>query len=166
MIRTSMRRADFDRVYSEHAQAVYGFLAYRTGDRILAQDLLADTFEAALRSRRLFDRARGSERTWLMSIALNRLRDHARRRAAEARAYERVSAGDAGGADPGLDAVADRDYVMRALAGLSEEERECLALRFGADLTLKEIAAALDEPESTVEGRVYRGLRKLREELA
>ena len=164
-----MRRADFDRVYAEHAQAVYGFLAYRTGDRMLAQDLLADTFEAALRSRRLFDRSRGSERTWLMSIALNRLRDHARRRAAEARAYERVSAGDAGGAggeDLGLDAVADRDFVMRALAGLSEEERECLALRFGADLTLKEIAAALDEPESTVEGRVYRGLRKLRDELA
>ena len=101
------------------------------------------------------------------SIALNRLRDHARRRAAEARAYERVGAGDGpGSSDPGLDAVADRDYVMRALAGLSDEERECLALRFGADLTLKEIAAALDEPESTVEGRVYRGLRKLRDELA
>jgi RNA polymerase sigma-70 factor (ECF subfamily) len=166
MIRGSMRRADFDRVYSEHAQAVYAFLAYRTGDRVLAQDLLADTFEAALRSRRLFDRARGSERTWLLSIALNRLRDHARRRAAEARAYERVSAGDAAGADPGLDAVVDRDFIMRALAGLSDEERECLALRFGADLTLKEIAAALDEPESTVEGRVYRGLRKLRDELA
>jgi RNA polymerase sigma-70 factor, ECF subfamily len=166
MIRRAMRRADFDRVYSEHAQAVYAFLAYRTGDRILAQDLLADTFEAALRARRLFDRTRGSERTWLMSIALNRLRDHARRRSAEARAYERVSAGEPPGAGDGLEAVADRDYIMRALAVLSEEERECLALRFGADLTLKEIAAALDEPESTVEGRVYRGLRKLRDALA
>jgi RNA polymerase sigma factor (sigma-70 family) len=165
MIRASMRRADFDRVYSEHAQAVYAFLAYRTGDRALAQDLLADTFEAALRSRRLFDRSRGSERTWLMSIALNRLRDHARRRAAEARAYERVTAGSGPREDDGLAAVADRDYVMRALAVLSDEERECLALRFGAELTLREIAAALDEPESTVEGRVYRGLRKLREEL-
>jgi RNA polymerase sigma-70 factor (ECF subfamily) len=166
MIRRSMRRADFDRVYSEHAQAVYAFLAYRTGDRILAQDLLADTFEAALRARRLFDRTRGSERTWLMSIALNRLRDHARRRSAEARAYERVSAGEPPGPGHGLEAVADRDYIMRALAVLSEEERECLALRFGADLTLKEIAAALGVPESTVEGRVYRGLRKLRDELA
>ena len=166
MIRRSMRRADFDRVYSEHAPAVYAFLAYRTGDRILAQDLLADTFEAALRARRLFDRTRGSERTWLMSIALNRLRDHARRRSAEARAYDRVSAGEPSGAGDGLEAVADRDYIMRALAVLSEEERECLALRFGADLTLKEIAAALGEPETTVEGRVYRGLRKLRDELA
>jgi RNA polymerase sigma-70 factor (ECF subfamily) len=161
-----MRRADFDRVYAQHAQAVYAFLAYRTGDRGLAEDLLADTFEAALRAHGRFDRRRGSERTWLTTIALNRLRDHARRRAAEARAYDRVRAAAVpGGAGEALDAVADRDVVMRALAALSEEERECLALRFGADLTLKEIAAALGEPESTVEGRVYRGLRKLRETL-
>jgi RNA polymerase sigma factor (sigma-70 family) len=161
-----MRRADFDRVYADHAQAVFAFLAYRTGDRVLAQDLAADTFEAALRARRRFDRTRGNERTWLMTIALNRLRDHARRQAAEARAYERVRAGAAeDDAGAGFEAVADRDLVLRALARVSEEERECLALRFGADLTLKEIAAALDEPESTVEGRVYRGLRKLRDEL-
>lgn len=161
-----MRRADLDRVYAEHAQALFAFLTYRTGDRGLAEDLLADTFEAALRAHRRFDRRRGNERTWLTTIALNRLRDHARRSAAEARAYERVVAGTVpGSVDAGLDAVADRDLVMRALSTLSHDERECLALRFGADLTLKEIAAALDEPESTVEGRVYRGLRKLRDEL-
>jgi RNA polymerase sigma factor (sigma-70 family) len=162
-----MRRADFDRVYAEHAQAVFAFLAYRTGDRGLAEDLLADTFEAALRARARFDRRRGSERTWLTTIALNCLRDHARRRAAEIRAYDRVSAGTVpGGFGAELDAVADRDLVMRALAALSDDERESLALRFGADLTLREIAAALDVPESTVESRVYRGLRKLRDELA
>jgi RNA polymerase sigma-70 factor (ECF subfamily) len=161
-----MRRADFDRVYAEHAEAVFAFLVYRTGDRGLAEDLLGDTFEAALRSRRLFDRSRGSERTWLVTIALNRLRDHARRRSAEERAYERVGAGGAAdAADAAIDAVADRDLVMRSLRLVSEEERECLALRFGADLTLKEIAAAIGEPESTVEGRVYRGLRKLRAQL-
>ena len=162
-----MRRADFDRVYAEHAQALFAFLAYRTGDRMLAQDLVAETFETAFKARRRFDRTRGSERTWLTTIALNRLRDHARRQAAEARAYERVTTGAA--SDDGVaafDAVADRDLVMRALATLSEEERECLAMRFGADLTLKEIAAAVGEPESTVEGRVYRGLRKLRDELS
>ena len=40
-----------------------------------------------------------------------------------------------------------------------------MALRFGADLSLKEIAAAIGEPATTVEGRLYRGLRRLREEL-
>jgi DNA-directed RNA polymerase specialized sigma24 family protein len=48
---------------------------------------------------------------------------------------------------------------------LSAEEREAIALRFGADLTVPEMAAVLDEPLTTVEGRVYRALRKLREAL-
>ena len=55
--------------------------------------------------------------------------------------------------------------VQRALATLSLEEREAIALRFGAELTVPEIAEALHEPLTTVEGRVYRALRKLRERL-
>src|SRR5437879_4886533 len=85
-----MREEDFERLYADHAQPLFGFLAYRTGDRVLAEDLLADTFERAFRSRRLFDRRKASEKTWLYAIALNCLRDHTRRQAAEGRALERA----------------------------------------------------------------------------
>ena len=51
------------------------------------------------------------------------------------------------------------------MSGLSDEERETLALRYGADLTAPEIAKLLGEKLTTVEGRLYRGLRKLRGEL-
>lgn len=162
-----MREAEFERLYAEHAQRLFGFLVYRTGDRALAEDLVADTFEAAYRARTRFDRRRASARTWLYAIALNLLRDEARRQAAQARAYERESRGPAAGnaADAALERVAERDRIMRSLACLSEQERECVALRFGADLSLKEIAAALGEPLTTVEGRLYRALRKLRDAL-
>lgn len=46
-----------------------------------------------------------------------------------------------------------------------DEEREALALRFGGDLTVPEMAKLLGEPLPRVEGRVYRALKKLREEL-
>jgi RNA polymerase sigma factor (sigma-70 family) len=159
----TMRDDDFERLYAAEAQGLFGFLAYRTGDRALAEDLLADTFERALRSRARFDRRRGSEKTWLYAIALNLLRDNARRAAAEGRALERAAPG-AGPASP-LEAVEHRDEVQRALAGLSPEEREAIALRFGAELTVPEMARALREPLTTVEGRVYRALRKLRDTL-
>src|ERR1700712_3842718 len=86
-----MRDDEFERLYEAEAQGLFGFLAYRTGDRALAEDLLADTFERALRARRGFDRRRGSEKTWLYAIALNLLRDNARRIAAESRAVERIA---------------------------------------------------------------------------
>jgi RNA polymerase sigma-70 factor, ECF subfamily len=154
----------FERLYAAEAQGLFAFLAYRTGDRSLAEDLLADAFERALRSRVKYDRRRGSEKTWLYSIALNLLRDHVRRAAAEGRALERVGAGaEAFDAFGGVEA---RDEIGRALGVLSGEEREAISLRFGAELTVPEIALVLGEPLTTVEGRVYRALRKLREALA
>jgi RNA polymerase sigma factor (sigma-70 family) len=165
-----MREAEFERLYAEHAQRLFGFLVYRTGDRGLAEDLVADTFEAAYRARSRFDHRRASARTWLYAIALNLLRDQGRRQAAQARAYERTEAAAQAQAqaagDEALERLAERDRLMRSLAGLGEQERECVALRFGADLSLKEIAEVLGEPQTTVEGRVYRALRRLREELA
>ncbi|MFZ0385545.1 MAG: RNA polymerase sigma factor [Solirubrobacteraceae bacterium] len=156
---------DVERLFTEHAQALFGFLAYRTGDRTLAEDLVADTFERAMRGRGRFDRRRGSETTWLYTIALNLLRDHERRRGAEARALARHGGASEGQFDPALDQVADRDQAMRAVATLPEPERDVIALRFGAGLTVPEIAKLTGEQLTTVEGRVYRALRRLRDAL-
>ena len=151
----------FEQLYAAEASALFSFLAYRTGDRSLAEDLLADAFERALRGR--YNARKGSAKTWLYAIALNVLRDHLRRAAAESRAYERVEDGEA--RDPFAD-VEVRDELMRGLTQLSAEEREAISLRFGAGLTVPEMATVLGEPLTTVEGRVYRALRKLREALA
>jgi RNA polymerase sigma factor (sigma-70 family) len=160
-----MRDDEFERLYNAEAGGLYSFLAYRTGDRGLAEDLLADAFEKALRSRARYDRKKGSEKTWLYTIALNLLRDNARRRAAESRALQRTGATGEALDDPGMAGVEHRDEVQRALATLAPEEREAISLRFGADLTVPEIAEVLGEPLTTVEGRVYRALRKLRERM-
>lgn len=157
----------FEQLYAEHAVGLLGFLVYRTGDRGLSEDLLADTFERVLRSRSKFDSRRGSGKSWLYSIALNLLRDHQRRAAVESRALEGEWRGgeDDAALDPGIGLVEQRDLLTRSLAKLSPEEREALALRFGGDLTAPEIAELLGEKLTTVEGRVYRALRKLRDEL-
>ncbi len=161
-----MRDDAFERLYAEHAQALYGFLSYRTGDRVLAEDLLADTFERALRARRRFDPRKASEKTWLYAIALNCLRDHARRRAAEGRAVERMASAPSPESSGGeFDEIADRDLISRGLEVLSEEEREAIALRFGSGLTVPEISKLTGERLTTVEGRVYRALRKLRDAI-
>ena len=160
-----MRDERFERLYAEHAQALFGFLSYRTGDRALAEDLLADTFERALRARRRFDPRKGSEKAWLYTIAVNCLRDQARRRATEARALERVGSGPDPESTRALESLPDRDLIGRALRILSDEEREAIALRFGADLSVPEIAKLTGANLTTAEGRVYRALRKMRETM-
>jgi RNA polymerase sigma-70 factor, ECF subfamily len=160
-----VRDDDFERLYAAHAESLLGFLVYRTGDRALAEDVVADTFERVLRTRFRFDPRKSSEKTWIYTIALNIVRDNARRQTTERRAMERVTepVGAPGGA---LDLVEGRDELQRALAKLAPEEREALALRFGAELTIPEISSVTHESHSTVHGRVYRGLAKLRDQLA
>ena len=161
-----MRPDVFERLYEAHAQQLLWFLEYRTGDRAVAEDLVADTFEKVLRSRRRFDPRRGSEKSWLYTIALNTLRDHSRRSSAETRALERaLPAGTVTSAPDELAQVEHRDQLLAGLAALSEEERDAVALRYGADLTVPEIAKVTGERLSTVDGRVYRALRKLRDRL-
>ena len=161
-----MRDEDFERLFEEHARPLLGFLVYRTGDRALAEDVLANAFERVLRARRRFDRRKASEKTWLYAIALNCLRDEVRRQSAEDRAVEKAEV-SVPPADSGswTDDIADRDLLVRALDALAPEEREAVALRFGADLAVREIARILRVSVTTAEGRVYRGLRKLRERL-
>jgi RNA polymerase sigma factor (sigma-70 family) len=162
-----MRTDTFERLYEEHAQALFGFLAYRTANRALAEDLLSETFERVLRSRQRFDPRRGSERRWLYAIALNLLRDHARRSSHERQLIQQHGAGEqAHGADPALAAVEQRDELARAMGSLNDDERDAIALRYGADLRLRDVARVLGEGESAVEGRIYRALAKLREQLA
>jgi RNA polymerase sigma factor (sigma-70 family) len=160
-----VRDDDFERLYATHAEALLGFLVYRTGDRALAEDVVADTFERILRTRFRFDPRKSSEKTWVYTIAVNLLRDHARRDATESRALDRAVAPVGGGDHAAFDAVEERDELRRALDRLSPEEREAVAMRYGADLTLPEIAKVTGESRSTVHGRVYRALEKLRDGL-
>jgi RNA polymerase sigma factor (sigma-70 family) len=150
----------FDRLYTEHAAALLGFLTYQTGDPSLAEDIVADTFERVLTARSGW-RGKSGVKTWIYAIAMNRMRDLARRRSAESRALDRVAV--VATASDDVAAVSDRDQLGRALRTLSEEERVVVALRFGGDLSLREIADLLGERQSTVEGRLYRALRRLRD---
>jgi RNA polymerase sigma-70 factor (ECF subfamily) len=153
--------AHFERLFNKHAQPLYGFLVMRTGNPATSEELVSETFERAFRKRSSFRPERGSEKAWIYGIALNLWRDQVRRQAVSQKAFRELHDEN----EPLLfDAgrIEDRDVLNRALSTLSPEEREAVALRYGADLTVAEVAAAIGEPVSTAEGRIYRSLRKLR----
>lgn len=152
---------DFESFYLEHREKLFGFLVYRTGDRALAEDLVADVFERAWRARARFDLQRGSATAWLYTIAVNRLRDHHRRAQVERSSLERAVSGAPTAVEAPQEAVADRERIMRALASLNERDREIVALRFGADLTAPQIARVTEQPLTTVQGRLFRALGRL-----
>lgn len=156
---------DLARLFSDHAQPLFGFLAYRVGDPTVAEDLLGDTFERVVKSHRSFNARKGSEQAWIYTIALNCLRDHLRRSDAEGRAFDRAGAPEDFPWEQTFEQIGERDELLCALNGLEPGEREVLALRYGSDLRLQDIAELTGLPSSTVQGRLYAGLRKLRAAL-
>jgi RNA polymerase sigma-70 factor, ECF subfamily len=146
----------------EHLDDVYAYLVYLTHDRLLAEDLAADTFEKALRLWRRFDPARASARTWLCQIArttaLDWFRAEERRRRREERTAspEREDRGFVEGLSPELEA---------ALGELSAGEREVIALRILLDLDGEEAARVLGISPTAVSTRLSRALKKLEEKV-
>src|SRR3954471_6241513 len=59
-------------------------------------------------------------------------------------------------------AVADRDALMAALAGLPERQRACVVLRYFEELDVRETATVLGCSEGTVKSQTSRALASLR----
>lgn len=159
----------FARLYDRHAAEIHRYAARRLGDGV-AEDITADTFLAAFRTRSRFDTDRTSARPWLYGIAANLIGRHRRAEVRGLRALART------GVDPVAETWSDRvdnrvtaqaarGPLAHALAGLSARDRHVLLLVAWADLTYAEVAEALDIPVGTVRSRLNRARTKLRTAL-
>ena len=147
-----MRADKFERIYAEHRDRLFAFLVYRTGDRALAEDLVGDVFERALRAHARFDPRRGSESTWLYAIALNRLRDHYRRAQVERSALERFFVESPSGSILPTTGLPTAIWSCGRSSCSTSRIARSSRLRFGADLTAPQIAKVTHQPLTTVEG--------------
>lgn len=152
----------FERLYRESRDDVYAYLAYLLGDRTLAEDVLAQTFERAYRKRAGFDSRRGELRGWVFGIARNMALDELRRGKRELALDGAVleASVPAGG-----DRVLDRLVIADALRTLDPRDRELVALKFFAGLGNRDIARVLGRSETNVGSQLHRAIQKLREVL-
>ena len=128
-------------------------------DRQLAEDCVQEAALLAWRRRRSL-RDSAAVDGWFTRILVNVCRDELRRQARRPRVVALNPAVDAGsGAPP------DRVDLGPAIGRLSADEQSLLALRFGRELTVPEIAERLDVPEGTVKSRLHTTLQHLRAAL-
>jgi RNA polymerase sigma-70 factor, ECF subfamily len=148
--------AGYDALFRAHYGPLVRSLTLAAGDRELAADCVADAFERCyVRWRRIqrYDDPAG----WVRRVAINRLRDHARRRGRGERAVERLSAGRERTAAP--DELVE---LAELLAGLPTQQRIAVALRYVGGLAVAEVADAMGISEGAVKYHLHAGRERLR----
>jgi RNA polymerase sigma-70 factor, ECF subfamily len=158
-----------DLLYEQYGAMAFS-IAYRiTGDRSAAEDVVQDAFLGAWRNAGRYADARGTVRTWLLSIVHHRAIDAIRRRRptvelpdSEAALPDALTLPDAWG-DVSL--RLDREAVLVALTRISDVQREAIELAYFGGLTQTEIAERTGVPLGTVKGRLRLGLQGLRAAL-
>jgi RNA polymerase sigma-70 factor, ECF subfamily len=140
---------------------VYSYVAYRIGDGPDAEDVTSEVFERALRYRGSYDESRGEPLHWLLGIARRCVEDarSARTTASPVEPSETASPEDVGGD------VVRRMELAAAIAGLDDRARDLVALRYGADLTARQIGQILGLKTNAVEVALHRTLTRLRGDL-
>ena len=149
----------------KYAETVYKYVSVMLGpgdDSI--EDICQESFVAAYAGLAALQN-RENFRGWLLGIASNKVKTAFRERKKERAAVSAVAEDDKI-AEHELDEDLDEDRVQRlvwqALAGLPDEMREVLTLKYFQNLSYEEIAETLAVPKSTVRGRIYRAYQNLR----
>jgi len=138
---------------------VLAAVAFACGDRSVAEDAVQEALAAAWVHPGRIEHLG----TWVSRVALNRVRDAARRSSAERRAYERVMTA----AQPsGWDGLTVEGALGPALRALPARQREAVALHYLLDMDVATTAAAMGVTTGTVKTCLHRARNALRDSVA
>src|ERR1700733_6493131 len=162
----------FEVFYDRHGGVAYSLACRSVGEKAAAEDVTQEAFISIWKSGARFDRARGSVRSWMLSIVRNRAIDALRSRAGKApkltfddeaileqRAAEELTEEEAMRHETASE-------IRGALGELPGEQSKVIELAYFGGFSQSEISRMLGGPLGTVNGRMRLDLEKRRGELA
>lgn len=159
--------AAFDAIYSTYYDRIYRYVLVRIGHSTESEDLASDVFLRALEAIDSYDTRGVPFAAWLFRIAHNLVVDHLRRRSRRPTAVleESLPLHD--------DAPDDRVVagltianILAAMPKITDAQRQVLALRFGAGLSVAETARAMNKRDGAVKALQHSAIGALRRHLA
>jgi RNA polymerase sigma-70 factor (ECF subfamily) len=154
-------------LYRRHAGAVYGLARRLLRDERLAEEVTQEVFVRLWQAPDRFDPARGSLRSYLLSVthgrAVDLLRSESSRRAREDRAAATAEASY--DLEHEMMDLLTAERVRAAVASLPQAEQEVIELAYFGGHTYREVARITNTPEGTTKTRIRSGMRRLQAAL-
>lgn len=165
--------AAFGRLYDRYVDIVYRYVLYRLGNRELAEDVTSETFLRALRRITSVSYQGRDVGAWFVTIARNLVLDHVKSSRyrleivtdevgdAGTAPFAGTSAPQAPGPEQTAITSATRTELLRCVAQLGEDQRECVILRFLQGLSVAETAEIMGRNEGAIKALQHRAVRRL-----
>ena len=156
---------DWDEVYGQFLPRIYNFFFYKVGDRPAAEDLTSTTFIEVWRCRHRYSAAKGALSTWIFTIAHRVVAQHYRRRKRDLPLDAAGGLAAEGSVAAQVERRADIARLVERLRLLGERDHDLIALKYGAQLTNRDIAQLVGLSESNVGTILHRLVGRLRRDL-
>jgi RNA polymerase sigma-70 factor (ECF subfamily) len=157
----------FSQLYEEHFDKVYRYIYLRLGNQAEAEDLTQEVFIKALEAIGSYKWRNLPFASWLFRIAHNQVIDYSRKQGKAAKVALEHNVTPANEPNPAL--IAERalesEELANAIGNLPPAQRQVISLRFGAGLSIAEVAKTLGKSEGTVKALQYNGIASLRKML-
>jgi RNA polymerase sigma-70 factor (ECF subfamily) len=154
----------FGQLYDRYHDMVFRYVLFRIGDRQLAEDLTAETFLRALRRISSVSYQGRDIGAWFVTIARNLVLDHVKssryRLEQTTSEIQDLSPATSGPEQQVLDG-ATHEELLRCVAKLNSDQKECIALRFLQGLSVAETARLMGRNEGAVKALQHRAVRRL-----
>ena len=156
-------RAAFAPLYERYVDQIYGYVLSLTKDREEAEDVTAATFAKAIEELPRFEWRGVPYSAWLYRVAANLVTCQRRRPGwVELDPYLASESDDPAELAERMDRDAE---VRRAVALLPTDQRQVVLLRFGGELSCREIGDVMGRSEGAVKLLTFRALTAMRRRL-
>lgn len=145
---------------------LFRYIAFRISDRDLAEDLTSEVFTRFLGALRQRNAPETTLRGWLYGVAAHVVSDHLRKRyrTKQVELDDTIVSGAAGPAEL-AELAATRADLRQAMTDLTEEQQHVIALRFGQELPIQEVARSIGKTEGAVKQLQARAIAALARKL-
>lgn len=166
--------ARFGDLYEHSFAVVYAYISRRVRDRSETEDLTAEVFRRALTSLPRFKWTGAPFAAWLFRIASNLIADRSKRKAKEGSATGIEAESEMAGnpkltkqtQQVELEECERRARLFKLVAGLAEDQRRVVVMRFTEEKSIRDIANEMGRSEGAIKQLQFRALQNLRAALS
>ena len=159
----------FAQLYDELMPKVFAYIHYRVNSEQTTEDLTSIVFEKALANFSKYSSDKAAFSTWIFTIARNSVIDHFRTDAKRQHFDLDDETIDVPSSEPSpeeqVERQSEKECLLNCLSKLDDQDQEIVRLKFAAEMTNRQISRILNLSESNVGVRLFRAVKKLREDF-